>query len=771
MKNILILILGLFSFSAIGQNYTGQNINEKLTVTNSPTVDLDLVSGDLTAKVDTSLIATKNDLSLLVDETGGTVQATDGNSYNLRIKDEGLVAGNARNEYTIDLQARRFNANEIPESFYSGIFAGQGGRIVGPGGGEAVILGGGSNLINQTGLASGILGSRNSIVTGQQSAILAGQSLEAIGPFSIVSGYNNTTETLYEVNFGGNSTEYTPVGAASNFDGGDRLFNIGNGETSVNRSDAVTILKNAQTGIGIDNFEANTTGELLQVNGDTKVNEDIKVDGQYLSPEETGIVQLYDTVTPTTSYLNLGSTIGSWTQADDFYFEFRFRIENVANNQRILQKADGSVNSAGEFMVQLNTGDLRILFGGISVNIISTPPSPLVDDQWYIYRFEKTGTTFEHFLDGTSLGSVTDATAFDTGSLGRDFSLGYSTAPFAGSFDYLDVDGEVFTFNEDLTSESTTYTGTLTNGALHYIEGIYSENFYGANLIIGNEIDMQGNKIVDLADPTNDQDAATKIYIDQATQFNNFDAASKNSSSGIGAGNSLVNSVDQSSTFYGYNSGTSTTTGILNTAFGTESLTTNTTGRFNTAVGFQSMNLNLNGDGNVGVGRLSLSENVSGTENIGIGLKALYRNTTGNRNVGIGYEALGNDAVNTTGSNNIGIGWETGDNITSGSNNIAIGYRVHFQTPSASNQMNIGNFLYSEGIGTTGTIGTGNLGIGVSSPTVKLDIDGDGIRIRTAKTPSSASDTGVTGQIAWDSTYIYICVATDTWHRVMHLTW
>src|SRR5690606_34740291 len=37
--------------------------------------------------------------------------------------------------------------------------------------------------------------------------------------------------------------------------------------TSTTRSDAFTILKNGQTGIGIDNFESNTTGELLQVNG------------------------------------------------------------------------------------------------------------------------------------------------------------------------------------------------------------------------------------------------------------------------------------------------------------------------------------------------------------------------------------------------------------------------------------------------------------------------------------------------------------------------
>jgi hypothetical protein len=33
-------------------------------------------------------------------------------------------------------------------------------------------------------------------------------------------------------------------------------------------------------------------------------------------------------------------------------------------------------------------------------------------------------------------------------------------------------------------------------------------------------------------------------------------------------------------------------------------------------------------------------------------------------------------------------------------------------------------------------------------------------------TPSSSTDTGITGQFAWDSTYFYVCTATNTWSRV-----
>lgn len=68
-------------------------------------------------------------------------------------------------------------------------------------------------------------------------------------------------------------------------------------------------------------------------------------------------------------------------------------------------------------------------------------------------------------------------------------------------------------------------------------------------------------------------------------------------------------------------------------------------------------------------------------------------------------------------------------------------------------------------------VSASNVGIGTTTPTEKLDINGDSIRLRTAQTPASASATGSQGQIAWDANYIYVCVATDTWKRVAISTW
>ena len=45
------------------------------------------------------------------------------------------------------------------------------------------------------------------------------------------------------------------------------------------------------------------------------------------------------------------------------------------------------------------------------------------------------------------------------------------------------------------------------------------------------------------------------------------------------------------------------------------------------------------------------------------------------------------------------------------------------------------------------------------------------ITIATAKTPASATDTGTTGTICWDSSFLYMCVATNSWERVAIAPW
>lgn len=60
---------------------------------------------------------------------------------------------------------------------------------------------------------------------------------------------------------------------------------------------------------------------------------------------------------------------------------------------------------------------------------------------------------------------------------------------------------------------------------------------------------------------------------------------------------------------------------------------------------------------------------------------------------------------------------------------------------------------------------TGYVGIGDTQPTCLLDVNADSIRIRTAQSPAS-NGTGIQGEIAWDATYLYGCINTNTWGRI-----
>jgi len=56
----------------------------------------------------------------------------------------------------------------------------------------------------------------------------------------------------------------------------------------------------------------------------------------------------------------------------------------------------------------------------------------------------------------------------------------------------------------------------------------------------------------------------------------------------------------------------------------------------------------------------------------------------------------------------------------------------------------------------------------------KLEIDNivaaSGLNLTSPTVPSSATDTGTAGDISWDSSYIYVCTAANTWKRTAALS-
>ena len=54
---------------------------------------------------------------------------------------------------------------------------------------------------------------------------------------------------------------------------------------------------------------------------------------------------------------------------------------------------------------------------------------------------------------------------------------------------------------------------------------------------------------------------------------------------------------------------------------------------------------------------------------------------------------------------------------------------------------------------------------------VKAILTGNEINIATSQTPATKSAAGTAGDIAWDTDYIYVAIANNTWKRVAISTW
>lgn len=147
----------------------------------------------------------------------------------------------------------------------------------------------------------------------------------------------------------------------------------------------------------------------------------------------------------------------------------------------------------------------------------------------------------------------------------------------------------------------------------------------------------------------------------------------------------------------------------------------------------------------------------SGNAALSVGVTAL---ASGNAALTVGTTALasGNAAL-VRGVNALALtgGTMQGGIVGSGNTVGAPAYR----TRSDSGLYGSGHF-----------VGVSSSGIGallVGSDFVQ--VEGDNFQIKTSRTPASATASGTIGQIAWDTSYIYICTATNTWRRVGIAPW
>lgn len=251
------------------------------------------------------------------------------------------------------------------------------------------------------------------------------------------------------------------------------------------------------------------------------------------------------------------------------------------------------------------------------------------------------------------------------------------------------------------------------------------------------------------------------------------------------------------------------TTVATNVRFGLLALSKISTGKYNTAVGRWSMVNNNTGEQNSAYGVDALYTNTSGSNNVACGSHAMTYNTTGSNNIGIGVQALEGDPAGGTGGYNVAVGAQSFSNFTSATLNSSVGANAGLGTTTGSYNVFIGaNSGITEVTANKNVTGNNNTYVGygtgpsVAGGTISnstaignatfvdrnnavvvgnssviyaqlgsvFQADTTGIRFSSA-TPATASATGIAGTVTWDSSYIYVCVSTNTWKRVAITTW
>ena len=191
-----------------------------------------------------------------------------------------------------------------------------------------------------------------------------------------------------------------------------------------------------------------------------------------------------------------------------------------------------------------------------------------------------------------------------------------------------------------------------------------------------------------------------------------------------------------------------------------------------------SQRMTISNAGDVGIGTTSPSEKL---EIVGGNIKGdgiiQIESTTDNNIIGklvVDYWSSGRPVLGSVGGSGIAIKEDLSLRFNSGlygdttsSNGLTIGTN-RVDTPIIFKTSPVTSYVHAEHMRITGA---GNVGIGTTAPSEKLEVDGqvlsDGYRLAAMQTaPAARNSTGTLGEIVIDGNHIYVCYATDSWSRV-----
>ncbi|WP_409477581.1 tail fiber domain-containing protein [Pseudobdellovibrio sp. HCB154] len=551
-----------------------------------------------------------------------------------------------------------------------------------------------------------------------------GESSVAIGRSIISNSFRSVAVGSYNV---GNGSLTTWVAT-------DPIFEIGNSQNGTPRSNAMTVLKNGNVGIG-----TLTPVTRLSVSGGLQISmESATCAASYAGTlrYSAGNVQ-YCNGTSWSSFGVAGSGItalnGSTSGTQTF--------------------ANGTSGNAPAFVTANGIHTLNIPLASATGSVTAG----LISNADYLSFSRKAN----NLSDLTS--SATARTNLGLGLLATKSQIDLSASDVSGTLGLANLpeSGVVANTYTKVTVDSK---GRVTSGAqvtLNDIVHVYTGN---GGLFVGS-----GTSHPLVEDSNNSESTAFGVNSMAANQD-----GGQNTAFGFGTLESSVVSYENAA--FGWYALQANTTGQFNTAIGAETLWGNTTGNENTAVGAAALSGNTTGYDNTAVGMVALDDNTTGNFNVGLGLGAGRYNKTGHQNTYVGFKA-GNGVLNnanvsnttiigyraayniTTGAdNNIVIGANAASNLTTGANNIIIGNSVSTAAATSSGTLNIGNLIFGTNLNGIGTaISTGNIGIGIKAPVAKLSVSG-GVQISMESATCAAS---YAGTLRYNSGNVEYCNGTS----------
>ena len=152
---------------------------------------------------------------------------------------------------------------------------------------------------------------------------------EASGNISTALGDRVSAKSSAEIALGSYNTDYAP-NSTSSWDDDDRLFGIGNGTSDTDRSDAMVVLKNGNTGIGISDPQHRLA---VKVNTNTTPNGDglgiVNVySSNYWNVHMSGAYLRFSYNNSNVSYIN--SATGAYVETSDR--SLKENIQPLTNN-------------------------------------------------------------------------------------------------------------------------------------------------------------------------------------------------------------------------------------------------------------------------------------------------------------------------------------------------------------------------------------------------------------------------------------------------------